>query len=61
MIIVASSAKQRQQYHHHQRTNASTNVKLFTSPDNFDLVDLSTVFEVCDVGQGNLVISKLLA
>jgi hypothetical protein len=26
-----------------------------------DLFNLSTVFEVCDVGQGNLAISKLLA
>jgi hypothetical protein len=47
--------------HHHQRTNGSTNVKTFTSPVNLDLFTLSTAFEVCDVGQGDLAISKLLA
>ncbi len=36
-------------------------MKTFTSPDNLDLSNLSTVFEVCDDGQGNLAISKLLA
>jgi hypothetical protein len=28
-------------------------VKTFTSPDDLGLFNLSTVFEVCDVGQGN--------
>jgi hypothetical protein len=41
--------------------NGSTNVKTFTSPDDLDLFDLSTAFGVCDVGQVNIVISKLLA
>jgi hypothetical protein len=36
-------------------------MKTFTSPDNLDLFSLCTVFEVCDVGQGNLSIVKLLA
>jgi hypothetical protein len=53
--------RKRQQQHHYQRTNGSTNVTMFTSPVNLDLFNLSTVFEVCDVGQGNLAISKLLA
>jgi hypothetical protein len=51
----------RQQQQHHQRTNGSTNVKTFTSPDNLNLFNLSTVFEVLNDGQGNLAISKLLA
>jgi hypothetical protein len=53
--------RNKQQQQHHQCTNGSTNVKTFTSPDNLDLFNLSTVFEVCDDGQGNLAISKLLA
>jgi hypothetical protein len=53
--------RKRQHQHHHQRTNGSTNVKTFTSPVDLDLFNLSTVFEVSDVGQGNLAISKLLA
>jgi hypothetical protein len=36
-------------------------VKTFTSLDGLDLFNLSTVFVVCDVGQGNLAIIKLLA
>jgi hypothetical protein len=60
-LIVVHCQRKRQQQHINQRTNGSTNVKLFTSPDNLDLFDISTVFEVCDVGQGNLAISKLLA
>jgi hypothetical protein len=36
-------------------------MKTFTSPVDLDLFYLSTVFEVSDVGQGNLAISKLLA
>jgi hypothetical protein len=43
-----------------QCTNGSTNVKMFTSPDNLDLFNLSTVFEVCDDDRGNLAITKLL-
>jgi hypothetical protein len=35
--------------------------EIFTSPDDLDLFNLSTVFEVCDDGQGNLAISNLLA
>jgi hypothetical protein len=33
---------------------------MFTIPDDLDLFNLSTVFEVCDDGRGNLAISKLL-
>jgi hypothetical protein len=37
-------------------------MKMFISPVDLDLFNLSTaLFEVCDVGQGNLAISKLLA
>jgi hypothetical protein len=36
-------------------------MKMFTRPDSLDLFNLSTVFEVSDVGQGNLAIGKLLA
>jgi hypothetical protein len=46
------------QQHHQQRINSSTKMKMFTSPDNFDLSHLSTVFEVCDNGGGNIEISK---
>jgi hypothetical protein len=53
--------RKRQQQHHHQRTNGSTNVKMFTSPVDLDLFNLSTAFQVSDVGRGNLAISKLLA
>jgi hypothetical protein len=60
-LTVLHCQRKRQQQHHHQRTNGSTNVKMFTSPVDLDLFNLSTVFEVCDVGRGNLVISKLLA
>jgi hypothetical protein len=60
-LTIIYSQRKRQQQHHHQRTNGSTNVKTFTSPDNLDLFNLSTVFEVFAVGQGNLAISKLLA
>jgi hypothetical protein len=63
MVKLASvhCQRKRQQKQHHQRTNGSTNVKTFTSPDDMDLFNLSTVFEVCDDGRGNLAISKLLA
>jgi hypothetical protein len=56
-----SIAKERQQHQQHQRTNGTTSVKMFTSPDDLNLFNLTTVFEVCDDGQGNLAISKLLA
>jgi hypothetical protein len=36
-------------------------MKTFTGPDSLDLFNLSTVFDVCDVGRGNLAIIKLLA
>jgi hypothetical protein len=49
------------QQQHHQHTSCRTIVKTFTSPDNLDLFNLSTVFEVYDVGQVNLEIIKLLA
>jgi len=32
--------RKRQQHHHHQRTNGSTIVNMFTSPDNLDLFKL---------------------
>ena len=35
----------RQQHHHHQRTNRSTIVRTFTSPDTWTYLNLSTVFE----------------
>jgi hypothetical protein len=60
-LTVVHCRRKRQQQHHHQRTNGSTNVKTFTSPVDLDLFNLSTVFEVSDVGRGNLAISKLLA
>jgi hypothetical protein len=49
-LSVIHCQKKRQQQQHHQRTNGSTNMKMFTSPDNLDLFNLSTVFEVCDDG-----------
>jgi hypothetical protein len=60
-LAIVHCQKKRQQQQHHQRTNGSTNMKTFTSPNNLDLFNLSTVFKVCDDGQGNLAISKLLA
>jgi hypothetical protein len=60
-LTVINCRRKRQQQQHHQRTNGSTNLETFTSPDDLDLFNLSTVFDVCDVGQGNLAISKLLA
>ncbi len=60
-LTVVHCLRKMQQQHHHQRTNGSTNMKTFTSPDNLDLFNLSAVFEVCDVGQGNLAIGMLLA
>jgi hypothetical protein len=60
-LPVVNCQRKRQQQQHHQCTNGSTSVKTFTRPDNLSLFNLSTVFEVCDVGRGNLAISKLLA
>jgi hypothetical protein len=60
-LAIVQCQRKRQQQQHHQCTNGSTNVKTFTSPDDLDLFNISTVFEVCDDGRGNLAISKLLA
>jgi hypothetical protein len=60
-LAILHCQRKRQQQQHHQRTNGSTNMEMFTSPDDLDLFNLSTVYEVCDDGQGNLAISKLLA
>jgi hypothetical protein len=60
-LAIIHCRRKRQQQQHHQRTNGSTNVKTLTSPEDLDLFNLSTVFEVCDDDQGNLAISKLLA
>ncbi len=60
-LTVINCRRKRQHQQHHQCTNGSTNVKMVTSPDDLDLFNLSTVFDVCDVGQGNLAIIKLLA
>jgi hypothetical protein len=46
-LTVIHCQRMRQQQHHHQCTNSSTNVKTFTSPDNMDLFNLSTVFLKC--------------
>jgi hypothetical protein len=51
-LTVIHSQRKRQQQCHHQRTNGDTNVKMFTSTDDLDLFNLSTVFEVHDVDQG---------
>jgi hypothetical protein len=61
-LIVVYCQRKRQQQQHHQRTNGSTNVKMFTSLDDLDLFNLSTTFfDLCNVGRGNLAIIKLLA
>ncbi len=60
-FTVVHCQRKRQPQLHHPRTNGSTNMKMFTSPDDLDLFNLSTIFEVCDVGRGNSAISKLLA
>jgi hypothetical protein len=60
-LAVVKCQRKRQQQQHHQRTNGSTKVKTFTCPDDLDLFNLSTVFEVCDDGRGNSAISNLLA
>jgi hypothetical protein len=49
-LTIVHCQRKTQQQQHHQRTNGSTNVKMFTSLDNFDLFNLSTVFEVFDDG-----------
>jgi hypothetical protein len=49
-LAVVYCRRKRQQQQHHQCTNGSTNVKTFTCPDDLDLFNLSTVFEVCDDG-----------
>ena len=38
--------RKRQQHHNHQRTNRSTIVRTFTSPDTWTYLNLSTVFEI---------------
>jgi hypothetical protein len=60
-LAVIKCQRKRQQQQHHQCTNSITKVKTFTSPDDLDLFNLSTVFEVFDDGRGNLAISNLLA
>jgi hypothetical protein len=46
-LTVIHCQRKRHQHHYHQRTNDSTIVNTFTSPDNLDLLNLSsTVFEV---------------
>jgi hypothetical protein len=46
-LTVVHCQRKRQQQHHHQRTNSNTNVKTFTSPDDMDLLNLSSVFFKC--------------
>jgi hypothetical protein len=43
----SSIAKERQQQQHHQLTNGSTNMKMFTSPDDLDLFNLSIQYLKC--------------
>jgi hypothetical protein len=47
-LTVVHWRRKRQQQQHHQHTSCRTIVKTFTSPDNLDLFNLSTVFEVCE-------------
>ncbi len=49
--IIHCQRKRQQQHHHHIQW--STNVKTFPSLEDLDLFNLSTAFEVCDVGWGN--------
>ena len=56
-LTIIYCLRKRQQHHH--STSSTTNAKRLTRPDDLDLFNLSTVFEVCD-GWGSLVISKLL-
>jgi hypothetical protein len=37
-LVAATSAQQRQQRHHQQLTNSSTILKMFTFPENLDLL-----------------------
>jgi hypothetical protein len=45
-LTIAHWQRKRQQHHHHQHTSCRTIVNMFTSPDNLDLFNLSTVFDV---------------
>jgi hypothetical protein len=45
-LTVVHWQRKRQQHHHHQHTSCRTIVNTFTSPDNLDLFNLSTVVEV---------------
>jgi hypothetical protein len=47
-LSIVHCLRKRQQQHHHQHTNGSTNMKMFTSPDNLDLFNISTVFELVE-------------
>jgi hypothetical protein len=49
-LAIVNYQRKRQQQQHHQRTYGRTNVKTFTSPNDLELFNLSTVFEVCDDG-----------
>jgi hypothetical protein len=50
-LIIVHCQRMREQQNHHQHTNGSTNVKMFTIPDNMDLFNLSTVFLKCLFGR----------
>jgi hypothetical protein len=39
-VTMTARGRKRQQHHHHQRTNRSTIVRTFTSPDNLDFFKL---------------------
>jgi hypothetical protein len=45
-LTVVHWRRKRQQQHHHQHTSCRTILNTFTSPDNLDLINLSTVFDV---------------
>jgi hypothetical protein len=53
-LAVIHCQRKRQQQQHHQHTNGSTNVKMFTNPDDWTYL---TYLQY----QGNLAITKLLA
>jgi hypothetical protein len=40
-LTVLHCQRKTQHQHHHQHTNGSTNVKMFASPDNLDLFNLT--------------------
>jgi hypothetical protein len=44
-LTVVNCQRKRQQQQHHKLTNGSTNVKMFTSPDDLGFFNLSTVLE----------------